>query len=225
MAAHQPSPDCAAHPIMPLVPLPHLLLVAVAAASIAGLIFTLLQQWLLVPAILRAEAVTAGSQAGPESGTVRMLATAMFNWLAAFGYGLLLAVAMFVRRDRGWRRGLAWGAAGWLSFALAPSLGLPPELPGGAELALVARQSWWVYSTAGAAVGLALLVFGRGSSWRIAGAVLAIVPHLVGAPGPGWQGLPWDARAFAVATLAVGAGFWLSLGAATGALLTRMRRL
>jgi cobalt transporter subunit CbtA len=153
-----------------------------------------------------------------------MLATALFNCLAAFGYGLLLAAAMLVRRDGGWLRGLGWGAAGWVSFALAPALGLPPELPGAAEGALAARQLWWVYAAAGAAVGLALLVFARGWAWRLAGCLSAIAPQLVGAPGPGWQGLPPDAQAFAIGAVAVAAAFWLSLGTATGALLTRMRQ-
>jgi predicted cobalt transporter CbtA len=112
-----------------------------------------------------------------------------------------------------------------VSFALAPALGLPPELPGGAEMALAGRQLWWVYAAAGAAVGLTLLVFGRGWGWRLAGTLLAMVPHLVGAPGPGWRSLPPDAHAFAIGALAAGAAFWLSLGAATGALLTRMRQL
>jgi cobalt transporter subunit CbtA len=187
------------------------------------LAFTLLQQVFLVPPILRAEALEPGGQAVHAGGMTRTLLTAVFNCLASFGYGSLLAAGMLIARHDGWRRGLGWGAAGWVAFALAPALGLPPELPGGAELALGGRQLWWTYAAAGAAVGVTLVVFGRSWTARIAGALLGIMPHLVGAPGPGWQSLPPDAQAFALGVVGVAAAFWLTLGAATGGLLARMR--
>lgn len=202
---------------------PRLLIVAAVAGLVAGLVFTVLQQLFLVPAILRAEALAPGAQAVPEGRMLRMLLTAVFNCLAAFGYGLLLAAGMLIRRHAGWLHGLAWGAAGWVSFALAPALGMPPELPGGTDLALGGRQLWWIWAAAGAAGGVTLLVFGRGWVSRLAGALLGTLPHLVSAPGAGWQGLPPDAHAFAIGVVGAAAAFWLTLGAATGQLLRRRR--
>lgn len=203
------------------LPFRRLLLLALIAGSIASLAFTLLQQWLLVPAILRAEALEAGRQATPDHEAVRMLSTAVFNWLAALGYGSLLLVAMILRRHDGWLLGLGWGAAGWAAFALAPALGLPPQLPGGAEAALALRQLWWIHTVAATAAGLSLLIFGLSKVWKVIGALLLVVPHLAATPGPGWHTLPQAAFIFAIGALAVTCVFWLTLGTACGALLAR----
>lgn len=41
-------------------------------------------------------------------------------------------------------QGLLWGLAGCATFVLAPTLGLPPELPGTAAADLTLRQTWWI---------------------------------------------------------------------------------
>jgi len=200
-----------------------LALVAAAAGLAAGAAFTILQQVFLIPAILRAEALEASAHHLQHAGLSRPTFTFAFNCLTGFGYALLLAAGMILRTHHGWRRGLLWGVGGWLCFALAPAIGLPPELPGAVQTALEARRLWWIGATAGAAVGLALIVFGPGWGWRLAGVVLAAIPHVAGAPGAGWQGLPPEGLRFAVGALAAGAAFWLVLGAAAGIGLARPR--
>ena len=61
----------------------------------------------------------------------------------------------------GWREGLLWGLGGFAVFMLAPSLGLPPELPGMPAAELGPRQVWWLLTAAATAAGLALLAFRR----------------------------------------------------------------
>jgi cobalt transporter subunit CbtA len=206
---------------MPVPSLRRLALVAAGAGLAAGVAFTALQQATLVPAILRAEVLEAGAHPVQPAGLSRLALTFVFNCLAGFGYALLLAAGMGLRGHHGWRRGLLWGAGGWLCFALAPAVGLPPALPGAVEAALAGRQLWWVGAAAGAAVGLTLIAFGPGWGWRAAGVVLALMPHLGG--GAGWAGLPPAERAFALGVLAVGGAFWLTLGLAAGVGLARTR--
>jgi cobalt transporter subunit CbtA len=204
----------------PVVPFQRLALAAAVSGVAAGLLFTLIQQWLLVPSILQAEVLELGHDSHTV-GTLRMVLTLVFNCLAGFGYGLLLAVGMSLRQHRGWLHGLAWGSAGWLCFSLAPALGLPPELPGGPAAPLGVRQLWWLYAAAGTAVGLTLAIFGRTRLWRLAGVLLAGLPHVAGAPGAGWLGLPPVARLFAVGALGAAAVFWLTLGAGLGLVFAR----
>jgi cobalt transporter subunit CbtA len=208
---------------MPAPSLRRLALVAAAAGLAAGLVFSVLQQAFLVPAVLRAEALEAGAHQLQHAGLSRATLTFVFNCLAGFGYALLLAVGMALRGHHGWRRGLLWGAGGWLCFALAPAIALPPELPGAAETALAGRQLWWIGAAAGAAVGLTLVAFGRGWGWRLTGVLLGAMPHLAGAPGAGWQGLPPAGVRFAIGVLAVGGVFWLMLGLTAGFGLARTR--
>jgi predicted cobalt transporter CbtA len=70
-------------------------------------------------------------------------------------------------------------------------------------------------------VGLTLVAFGRDWRWRLAGAALAAIPQVAGAPGPGWEGLPPSGMHFAFGALAATLAFWLTLGAVTGSALDR----
>jgi cobalt transporter subunit CbtA len=75
-----------------------------------------------------------------------------------------------------------WGLAGFAVFTLAPGLGLPPELPGVPAAPLLSRQLWWVLAAAATASGLGLIFLRPTVPAAIAGLVLLILPHLVGAP-------------------------------------------
>lgn len=156
----------------------------------------------------------------PESGAERNLYTALANVNLAVGFALLLGAAMFLRGGAtGWRAGLMWGLAGYAVFFVAPSLGLPPEVPGAEAAPLAGRQVWWLIAVMATAAGLALLVFGRQRSIRLLGAFLLAVPHLIGAPQPAFPGgaAPAElARAFIFASAAANAVFWLALGALSG---------
>jgi cobalt transporter subunit CbtA len=85
-------------------------------------------------------------------------------------------------RSVSWHEGLTWGLAGFAVFTLAPGLGLPPELPGVPAAPLLSRQIWWVLAAATTAAGLGVIFFRRSVPASIAGLILIILPHLIGAP-------------------------------------------
>lgn len=156
----------------------------------------------------------------PEDGVERTLYTALADVSMAVGYGLLLAAAIGLRgRLVDWRSGLLWGAAGYAVFFLAPSIGLPPELPGTAAAPVAARQGWWIATAMSTATALAMLAFGRHWALKLAAVVLLVVPHLVGAPQPLVHASVAPEhlqRSFVYATALANGVFWLVLGALTG---------
>ncbi|MET3130645.1 cobalt transporter subunit CbtA [Oxalobacteraceae bacterium GrIS 1.11] len=155
----------------------------------------------------------------PENGAERTFFTALANISMAVGFGLLLAGAVCLRGNPGWRAGLLWGAAGYAVFFVAPSLGLPPEVPGTAAAPLAARQLWWLTTVVATAGGLSLLVFPRAWALKLVGAAVLCLPHLAGAPQALVQAsaAPAElARAFIYATAFANAAFWLALGGLSG---------
>jgi cobalt transporter subunit CbtA len=235
MTAGTPSPS----PVTEFPMLRRIILAALIAGVLSGLVTSALQQVLINPLLVDAEAYElAASEVGLAhdhdqrsfSSLERPFLTTLFNVLAGFGFALLLNAALAVYRthtsvEPRMRAGLVWGAAGFLSFSLAPALGLFPALPGAVEADLVSRQIWWVTTAIMTAIGLALIA----SSWRgliswrpvalVLGIALLIAPHLLGAPAPpadavssvpsdiGWQ--------FAITSMAVAFVFWLVLGGAS----------
>ena len=156
----------------------------------------------------------------PEDGVERTMYTALADVSMAVGYGLLLAAAIGVRgRPVDWRVGLLWGVAGYVVFFVAPSLGLPPELPGTAAAPVAARQGWWIATAMSTATALAMLAFSRNWALKLAAVALLVVPHLVGAPQPLVHAsvAPEQLqRSFVYATALANGLFWLALGALTG---------
>lgn len=215
-----------------------ILTVALIAGLAAGLAATGLQMARLWPLIQAAESFETPAAAGAhghggaaQDGFERPLFTTIFNLLAGFGFALLLNGAIALRRAAGgpsldWRQGLLWGLGGFAAFGLAPALGLPPELPGMASAELLPRQLWWLGTAAATAAGLALMLWARAWPWRAAGAVLLLLPHVIGAPRPATiegGALPAPLAAeFAIASLAVAAIFWIVLGAVSGLLQRRL---
>lgn len=164
----------------------------------------------------------------PAPGGERLFYTVLANISMAVGYALLLAAALTLRgKPVDWRGGLLWGGAAYLVFFVAPSLGLPPELPGTEAAPVVARQSWWIATAGATAAALALLVWTRHWALKLAALALLAVPHLVGAPQPAVHGALAPAalaREFIVAAALANAAFWLALGALTGWLHARFDR-
>ena len=108
--------------------------------------------------------------------------------------------------------------AGFGVFFIAPSLGLPPELPGTESGALIARQSWWLLTVSCSAVGLALIVFADKPWIKLTGLLLLISPHVIGSPHSGtYVGLAPEslAQQFLLATALANGLFWLVLGASS----------
>jgi cobalt transporter subunit CbtA len=166
----------------------------------------------------------------PGEGAQRMAFTALFNILAGFGFALLLNGALVLRQAvlRGAAPDIAsgalWGLAGFACFALAPSFGLPPELPGMEAADLIDRQVWWVATALATAAGLALLAFARPLPLKALAVVVLIAPHLIGAPDTHETGnVPGELAAqFVAASLLAAAAFWVVLGAVSGWLHRRL---
>ncbi len=151
----------------------------------------------------------------PENGWQRILSTASANSLLGVGYGLLLVGIFRLRPPRNTMTGLAWGAAGYLTVFVAPSIGLHPELPGTAAAELMGRQEWWIGTVLATASGLGLCALTQSWSLRIVGLVLLALPHLIGAPHPAVkEALAPEAlqHQFILASALLNALFWLIIG-------------
>jgi cobalt transporter subunit CbtA len=215
-------------------------LAAILAGFASGLLVTALQRAKLTPLIAAAEVyeITATAPAmheegwEPAAGFERIGFTLLANILIAIGFGLLLSAGFALRQlmsgiESGASQGVLWGLAGFASFSLAPSLGLPPALPGSAEADLLARQSWWIGTALATAAGIALIVFASGWWPRGLGAAGILLPHVVGAPhAPLADGTAPAALAaeFVAASLVIAALFWIALGSLCGWLYARLGR-
>ena len=212
-----------------------LILSAVFVGLCAGLVMTAFQQVLVSPLIFAAETWEQGAEmAGtlvepwaPEDGLERFYFSTLSNVLAGIGFAAVLLAIMSQLQLSGLMhlsliKGLAWGAAGFLSLFAAPGLGLAPEIPGIDAAALENRQVWWLFTVIVSASGIAVLTFGSGVK-RLAGLFLLSLPHLIGAPavdGPHFSHSDPSAvlaltqlhHEFIVATSLTNFVFWIALG-------------
>jgi cobalt transporter subunit CbtA len=216
------------------------------AGLLAAIVLTLLQSLWVTPLILQAEtfetaepvaehsheAPVAAHEHGheeaaghshdgeawaPEDGWQRTLSTGLSNLVVAVGFALMLAGLFTLRAPSQTWQGLLWGLGGFAVFSLAPSAGLPPELPGTAAADLLLRQYWWIGTAVATAAGLGLIAFGRIWVLRGVGLVLLALPHLIGAPQPEvHESLAPEAleHEFILASLLTNALFWSALGLA-----------
>lgn len=216
---------------------------AALAGMLAGLLLTAVQQIQVSQLILKAEtyedaaSTAAVSQSAhayssaenmhheqdawqPATGVERTLFTALANISLGVGFGLLLGATICLRGEAGgWRSGLLWGLAGYMVFFVAPSLGLPPEVPGAEAAPLVDRQLWWLMTVIMTAGGLSFLIFARTGKVKILGAVMLGIPHLIGVPQPQVHAstAPVElVHAFIYATAIANAVFWLAFGGLMG---------
>ena len=232
----------------------NIVLTAVIAGLLSGLLLTVMQSFSTVPLILQAEVFeNAGEAAGhshgaapaanaaapahahnhdeagwaPADGLERFAYTAAADVLSAIGFALVvLAASEALGGFGGWRGGLMFGLAGFLTVILAPGLGLPPELPGMPAADLGPRQIWWVATAACTAISLGLLAYTRSAALAALAIVLLIAPHLIGAPlAPSHEtAVPMDLYARFVNTVyATNLVFWAVLGAACGVIRQRFQ--
>ncbi|APT31816.1 membrane Transport [Methylobacterium phyllosphaerae] len=156
----------------------------------------------------------------PGPGLPRMAFTGLATLVGGVGYALLLGAVMIAcGREPTPQVGLAFAVAGFASVALAPGLGLPPELPGSAAAPLAARQAWWVMTAAATGMGLYLITIRRALITILGGLVLIITPHVVGAPQApeAASELPAALAAqFAARSLAISFVFWILIGLGLG---------
>src|SRR5262245_46751599 len=208
-----------------------IVLVAAMAGAAAGLVLTAIQQISTVPLILKAEpfeAKAAGSHGGthdhagwsPADGFERVAYTTLANVVGGIGLALLLVALSEIGGGlAGWRDGMFWGIGGFAAFTLAPSLSLPPEVPGMPAADLVARQMWWAATVVLTAGGLALLAFQRALWGALLGVAIIVAPHVVGAPQPSGaeSAVPHDlAQRFVTGVVVSGFVFWVLLGGLAG---------
>jgi len=168
--------------------------------------------------------VEAGDHAGhgaPDevSPLTRNALTVGFTVVLYAAYGMLLvagfAVATQMGRSIGATQGLIWGVAGFAAFQLSPAMGLAPELPGTVAADLAARQVWWWAAVVATGLGVVLIAYGRSVLLAAAGILLALAPHVIGAPtlgeyfsyAPAELGAEYSAR-----VLGVGLASWSMLG-------------
>jgi cobalt transporter subunit CbtA len=206
---------------------------ACIAGFVSGLLLSLVQQWQVVPLLRAAEVFeTRAEQAVPATAGLTipddrsadvwqpLASRVAANVVLGVGFALILAGVASLREWAGWRVGALWGLAGYIVFFVAPSIGLPPTLPGVPAAPLAERTSWWLLAVTCSAGGLWLVVFARAASLRMLGAGLLLLPHLVGAPQPDATPtlVPKEfSGAFVRATYVTNAVFWLVIGALVGA--------
>jgi cobalt transporter subunit CbtA len=218
---------------------------AVLAGLAAGLVMSGIQQWKVAPLIIAAEAfetaepahehtVAADASApvavaahehdedawAPQDGFERTAYTVLADVLGSLGFALILvAVSVLFKLEITVANGVVWGLCGWIVFHLAPAFGLPPELPGMAAADLGARQIWWWGTALATAAAFLLIAKLRNPAAIAIGAVLILLPHVIGAPAA-----PEDASAvpahlataFAASALTASAVFWLLVGPLIG---------
>ena len=241
-----------------------IVLCALLVGALSGLLLSAVQFWQVIPIIHSAErfeharapqvpdlahdATRTHEYAGhvPPAGMWDLAEgatgyTLLFNVLTATGFGLMMLAAMVASLERNaaatldWRYGLIWGAAGYIIFFAAPSLGLPPAIPGAAETSLESRQLWWLLAVASTATGLAGVAFGK-THWRWAALGLLVVPCLVGGSHPAASPfadyplaaaaeLTELARQFVWATAFANGVFWLALGSASAWAVRRFMKV
>lgn len=178
--------------------------------------------------MLAAPITRQGEEWAPTDGIERTLYTSLATTVMGVGFGLVLLGAMSVAGVKiNARAGLAFGVAGFIAVALAPSMGLPPEIPGSGAAELGARQTWWFFAVGATAIGIAGLLLAPNTWLQIGGVVLIALPHIIGAP----QAHTYVSTApaelaghFAATSLAVTAIFWAVLGYASGAFYERFSR-
>jgi cobalt transporter subunit CbtA len=160
----------------------------------------------------------------PADGLERSLFSVLADVVTAIAFALLLAAAQTLRGATGVRTGLLWGLAGFVTFTLAPGIGLPPEVPGTAAAALADRQLWFAATAAATGAALALIFLQQRPLWAMVAIVLLILPHAWGAPLPTEfhsAAPPELAHRFAVVATLTSLVLWTLLGIITGALLHR----
>ncbi|WP_444994952.1 CbtA family protein [Aliikangiella sp. IMCC44359] len=122
----------------------------------------------------------------PENGSERLFYTIISNIFASMGFSLILLALMAQLQVQGRTqlsiaKGILWGGAGFIAFFAAPSIGLPPEIPGIEAAALENRQGWWVLTVILTVVGIMVLTYAP-KPFKLFGLLSIALPFIIGAP-------------------------------------------
>ena len=208
-----------------------LILSAAAAGVVGGLVAAAYQALAVTPLILEAEvfehAAKATSEAVSEADFGRHLLTSLATIVLAIGGALILLGLMVL--DGGAitaRRALPWGAGAFLALALAPAIGLPPELPGMPAADLAERQIWWLATVIATAFGLWTIFCRGGPASIVLGVLVIVLPHVVGVPQPVSHDsdVPAGLAAqFVASSLAGSLILWIIVSSVAGAVFDHLR--
>ena len=207
---------------------------AVVCGAIAGVLATVMQMLLVTPLLMEAELFETGqsmhfiTDGSPESpikhvdiweDPYRHLMTLCFNLVTFTGFGFILIAAMAFFQKRGFTlskaEGIVAGVSGFIVFQLAPSVGLPPELPGTIGVTVGLKQTWWIITILSSTVGILLLFLDKHKVVSGVGIIFITIPHLIGHPKlETYFGVapPELAAEFASRALAVSLIAWIILG-------------
>ena len=207
---------------------------AVVCGAIAGVLATVMQMLLVTPLLMEAELFETGqsmhfiTNGSPESpikhvdiweDPYRHLMTLCFNLVTFTGFGFILVAAMAFFQKRGFTlskaEGIVAGVSGFIVFQLAPSVGLPPELPGTIGVTVGLKQTWWIITILSTTVGILLLFLDKHKVVSGVGIIFVTIPHLIGHPKlETYFGVapPELAAEFASRALAVSLIAWIILG-------------
>lgn len=230
-----------------------LFIIALIAGAISGIFVSVVHETATVPVILAAEVYENAGEAepaqpaaatsaetteehaahdhdaeawSPADGFERTFYTTLADVLTGIGFALLLVAGYRIWGGQmNWRNGFYWGLAGFASVVLAPSLGLPLEVPGTEAAPLLPRQIWWAATVLLTGGGLAMILLKRQPYWCLAGLALIVIPHAIGAPQPAEYGSVAPeaiAHRFIVAATITGLLFWSALGTLTGFFYERL---
>ncbi|MFZ5525254.1 MAG: CbtA family protein [Pseudomonadota bacterium] len=249
MAVHTTPDIQLASSVIEAAMLTRILLIGILGGAMAGSAASLVQGTVLQPMIVLAEAAEAAQpereavsdhdhgehehthgsdEEPPGDPIVRKISTAVAVICTAMGYGLMLSGVLALCRKQGWRAGLTLGAIGFLSFQLAPGLGIPPQPPGMPSYDVHMRQLWWLltaFGTLGASFSAIQGVRRRKVALLTTSLALIALPHILRFWLPGTGPLPelaYLTTPFVLASFAMTAVLWLSLGAAVGFLQARI---
>lgn len=210
---------------------------ALFAGLAAGALAALLQFVFVTPLLMEGELYEFGDrvhfgESGPMSPAghpdiwtemPRHFTTFASNLVTYTGFAFVVVALMALASKFGARitarTGAVWGLCAFLAVNLAPSFGLPPELPGTMSADLDIRQIWWMATIGATGTGLALLAFGRMNAHYALALILILAPHLVGAPHLDTyygEAPPELGALFAVRSLGVAAPVWTLLGLVAG---------
>ncbi len=181
--------------------LKHILTSAVFAGIVAGIFAAIINLWAVIPMVMEGELYESGDRVhfaadgSPQSDAgspsileepSRHIMPAAFSVVTFTGYAFLMIAGIALAERYGHRlslrQGLIWGLCGFITFQLAPAMGMPPQLPATPGPEVEPRQLWWLMTVICTAAALGLIAFGRNPMMFVGAGALLLAPHIIGAP-------------------------------------------